>query len=349
MESGKRIADYGVTIGIMPRGPRNAITDVEGVRVGHCTLSDGPVQTGVTAVLPHGGNIFREKLLAAAHVINGFGKSAGLVQIDEMGTLETPVLLTNTFSVGAASEALVRYMLGDNPDIGRETGTVNPVVCECNDGYLNDIRGFHVREEHVLQAIASASAEFCEGAVGAGRGMSCYQLKGGIGTASRIVEVEGLSFTLGALVLSNFGQMEDLRVDGRHIGPSIMETDPPGDEQGSVIVVIATDIPLTERQLGRVARRASVGITRTGAFIGSGSGEIALAFTTANRVLHDETAPAVPLAMFNENNINLAFRAAAESVEEAVLNSMTCAESVTGRDGNYRLSLAGFSGLFARG
>jgi len=348
MESRKRIADFGVITGTMPRGPRNAITDVKGVRVGHCTLSDGPVQTGVTAILPHGGNLFREKLLAAAHVINGFGKSAGLIQIDEMGTLETPVLLTNTFSVGAASEALVRYMLGDNPDIGRETGTVNPVVFECNDGFLNDIRGFSVREEHVLHALSSASEEFDEGAVGAGRGMSCYQLKGGIGTASRIVQTEGLSFTLGTLVLSNFGQMEDLRVDGRHIGLSIMEIHPPQEEQGSVIVVIATDIPLTERQLGRVARRATVGITRTGAFIGSGSGEIVLAFTTANRFRHDETAPLVPISMFNENSIDLAFRAAAEAVEEAVLNSMVCAEAVTGRDGHSRHSLAEYSGLFCR-
>ena len=181
MDFRKRITDYGVNTGILPRGPRNAITDVEGVRVGHCTLADGPVQTGVTAVLPHGGNLFREKLLAACHVINGFGKSAGLVQVEEMGTLETPVLLTNTFAVGAASEALVRHMLADNPDIGRETGTVNPVVCECNDGFLNDIRGFAVREEHVLRALASASEDFEEGAVGAGRGMSCHQLKGGIG------------------------------------------------------------------------------------------------------------------------------------------------------------------------
>ncbi|GAB1485736.1 hypothetical protein MASR2M79_07830 [Aminivibrio sp.] len=144
MKSQKRMADYGVTIGTLPRGPRNAITDVEGVLVGHCTLSDGPVQTGVTALLPHRGNLFRDKLLAACHVINGFGKSIGLVQIEEMGTLETPILLTNTLSTGTASEALVRFMLRDNPDIGRETGTVNSVVCECNDSFLNDIRGMHV-------------------------------------------------------------------------------------------------------------------------------------------------------------------------------------------------------------
>ncbi|MBL3540706.1 P1 family peptidase [Aminivibrio sp.] len=348
MDFRKRMVDYGINTGILPRGPRNAITDVEGVRVGHCTLADGPVQTGVTALLPHGGNLFREKLLAACHVINGFGKSAGLVQVEEMGTLETPVILTNTFAVGTASEALVRHMLADNPDIGRETGTVNPVVCECNDGFLNDIRGFAVREEHVLRALASASENFDEGAVGAGRGMSCHQLKGGIGTASRVVRVEGTSFILGVLVLSNYGRLEDFRVDGRHIGPVIGKIHPPQDEQGSIIAVIATDIPLTERQLRRVARRASVGITRTGAFIGSGSGEIALAFTTANRFLHHETAPLVSLSMLNENHINLAFRAAAEATEEAVLNSMVRAEPVSGRDGHVRHSLAEYAHLFAR-
>ena len=346
MKSQKRMADYGVSIGTLPRGPRNAITDVEGVLVGHCTLSDGPVQTGVTAVLPHRGNFFRDKLLAACHVINGFGKSIGLVQIEEMGTLETPILLTNTLSTGTASEALVRFMLRDNPDIGRETGTVNPAVCECNDSFLNDIRGMHVEGEHVFSALSAAQEEFEEGAVGAGRGMSCFQLKGGIGSASRIVEAEGKSWTVGALVLSNLGQMEDLTVGGKHIGPSIMKVAPPSDEQGSIIVILATDLPLTERQLKRVSRRAAVGLARTGGFMGSGSGEIVLAFTTANRVSHDETALVIPLNMFNEDLINLPFRAAAEATEEAILNSMICAEPVTGRDGNRRDSLRDFAHLF---
>ena len=346
MKSQKRIADYGVSIGTLPRGPRNAITDVEGVLVGHCTLADGSVQTGVTAILPHRGNLFRDKLLAACHVINGFGKSIGLVQIEEMGTLDTPILLTNTLSTGTASEALVRFMLKDNPDIGRETGTVNPVVCECNDGFLNDIRGLHVGQEHVFKALAEAGEEFEEGAVGAGRGMSCFQLKGGIGSASRIVETEGGSWTMGTLVLSNFGQMEDLTVGGKHIGPSVLKIAPPSDEQGSIIVLLATDLPLTERQLKRVCRRAAVGISRNGGFMGSGSGEIVLAFTTANRFSHDETAPVVPLGMFNENLMNLPFRAAAEATEEAILNSMICAEPVTGRDGNRRDSLRDFAHLF---
>lgn len=342
----KRISDYGINIGTLPKGARNSITDVVGVLVGHATLSDGPVQTGVTAVLPHGGNMFADKVFAAAHVINGFGKSAGLIQIEELGTIETPIILTNTFGVGPASQALIGYMLENNADIGRESGTVNSVVCECNDGFLNDIRTFSIAGEHVVKAIQSASSDFEEGAVGAGRGMSCYQLKGGIGSASRIITVEGHSFTLGALVLSNYGLIEQLRVGGKLIGPEICEIAPPQDLDGSIIVVIATDMPLTERQLGRVARRASVGITRTGAFISSGSGEIALAFTTANRFRHHETEPVLQIAMINENHMDVAFQGVAEAVEEAVLNSMVRAEPVTGRDGNYRRSLAEFASLF---
>lgn len=343
----KRISDYGVKTGVLPKGPRNTITDVPGVKVGHSTLSASAVQTGVTAVLPHGGNMFADKVLAAAHVINGFGKSAGLIQIDELGTLETPIVLTNTFAVGAASEALVSYMLEQNADIGRETGTVNPVVFECNDGFLNDIRSFSIRGEHVLEAIVSASPDFEEGAAGAGRGMSCYQLKGGIGSASRVIAFEGCSYTLGVLVLTNYGLMGQLRIEGRLVGPEIFQIAPPPDEDGSVIVIIATDMPLTERQLGRLARRAPVGLTRTGAFISSGSGEIALAFTTANRVKHHEPAPIVNFSVLNENCINLVFQGVTEAVEEAVLNSMVTAEPVTGRDGNSRRSLAEFAGLFA--
>lgn len=346
MDFKKRISDYGISIGVLPRGELNSITDVAGVKVGHSTLADGPVQTGVTAVIPHGGSMFSEKVPAASYVINGFGKSAGLIQIDELGSIETPIILTNTFAVGAASQAVIQYMMDDHPNIGKDAGTVNPVVCECNDGFLNDIRALSIDRKHIFEAIAAASTRFDEGSVGAGRGMSCYQLKGGIGSASRMIEVEGLNFTIGALVLSNYGLMDQLRVGGRIIGPEIRAVAPPQDDDGSIIAVIATDIPLTERQLGRLARRASVGITRTGAFVSSGSGEIALAFTTANKIFHDETEPVIKISMFNENNINLAFQGVAEVVEEAVLNSMVTAAPVTGRDGNYRRSLAEFAHLF---
>lgn len=350
MKKQKRIADYGILIGQMERGALNAITDVPGVKVGHCTLDEGSVKTGVTAILPHEGNMFQEKLVAACHVINGFGKSVGLVQVEEMGTLETPIILTNTLSTGTAVEALVRYMLKENKDIGRETGTVNPVVCECNDGFLNDIRGLHVKEENIFSALARADKEFEEGSVGAGRGMSCYQLKGGIGSASRVFTIGGEKFVLGVLVLSNFGEKGDFVIDGLKVGRKIVEVESSlkekEQEQGSIIVIISTDIPMTERQLKRVCRRASVGITRTGAYIGNGSGEIALAFTTANRFSHYEDRAVCPIGMFNENHINVVFRGVVEATEEAVLNSMICAETTIGRDGNIRRSLKEYESFF---
>ena len=194
----------------LPPGPRNAITDVAGVTVGHCTLARGDLQTGVTAVLPHGGNLFREKVPAGCAVFNGFGKTMGLMQLAELGTLETPIVLTNTLSAGTAYTALVRRALEENPSIGVTTGTVNPLVCECNDGQLNDIRSLPITEDHVFQALAAAAPVFAEGAVGAGRGMVCYGCKGGVGTASRLAELPGQAFTVGALVLSNYGRAGDL-------------------------------------------------------------------------------------------------------------------------------------------
>lgn len=348
--------DLGLEIGELPPGPLNAITDVAGVAVGHVTLSDSPlqngaVQTGVTAILPHDGNLFREKLPAAVRVLNGFGKSIGFVQVGELGTLETPLILTNTLSVGTAAEALVRYMLDQNPEIGATTGTVNPLVLECNDGaWLNDIRGLHVKAEHVAEALASAApGAFEQGAVGAGRGMSAYGLKGGIGSASRILPVGGRNVSLGALVLSNMGRLQDLCVAGRGVGPLIAErmkqTNSPA-EQGSIIVILATDAPLSDRQLGRLALRAGAGIARTGSHFGSGSGDIALAFSTAQRIPHGKTKDGLlHLSQFHEDGLDLLFRAVIESTEEAILNSMLQATAVTGRNGRTRASLADFSDL----
>ena len=341
--------EYGLRIGELPQGPRNAITDVPGVLVGHCTLSDGPVRTGVTAVLPHPGNCFRDKVLASCRVFNGFGKSLGLVQVEELGTIETPLLLTNTLAVGTAAEALTRFMLDENPEIGRSTGTVNPVVLECNDGYLNDIRGMHVRPEHVLSALRSADDVFGQGAVGAGCGMSCYELKGGIGSASRRVAVGEEEYTVGVLVLSNFGEKRDLVVDGVRVGRSLDGKEERRDESGSIIVVIATDVPLSERQLRRICLRASVGITRTGSYIGNGSGEIAVAFTTANRVPHFPGQRRIlEIHSIHDDYINIVFRAVVEATEEAVLCSMLSAGDVTGRDGHSRRSLAGYAEFFRR-
>jgi D-aminopeptidase len=336
----KRIRDYGITIGKLKTGERNLITDVTGVKVGHYTLKSGNINTGVTAIIPHEGNLFKNKLVAASHVINGFGKTTGTIQINELGTIETPILLTNTLNVGKVSDALVEYMLEKNEDIGMTTGTVNPIICECNDGYLNDIRGRHIEQEHVLKSLEGAKEIFEEGAVGAGTGMTCYGLKGGIGSASRIVNLNDRDYAVGVLVLSNFGAKEDLVIDGIKIGKRICEemSDYESDK-GSIIVIIATDIPMSERQLLRVCKRVPVGIIRTGSYIGNGSGEIAIAFSTANKIPHYGTEDIVEIKILNEDRMDLVFRAVAEATEEAILNSMIGAETTTGRDNHKRVSL----------
>ena len=325
--------EWGFQVGTLPKGARDKISDVPGVTVGHCTLADGVVQTGVTALLPHQGDIFHEKVLAASYVINGFGKTTGLVQIDELGTLETPILFTNTLSVGTAQTALVKYMLEKNPDICETTGSVNPVVCECNDCGLNDIRGLHVTEQHVFAALADCKADFAEGAVGAGRGMRCHGLKGGIGSASRVVELDGKTYTMGALVLSNHALFDDLIVAGTPIHTLLGDSIPPHEDKGSIITVLATDIPLSERQLRRLCRRALVGLSRTGSYCGNGSGEIVIAFTTANRVPHYSEKALLPMTLLHDDAINPLFRAVAECVEESVLSSLLHAETVTGNHG----------------
>lgn len=239
---------YGLKFGYMDHGPRNLITDVPGVRVGHVTLHDGEVHTGVTAIIPHTGDVFHEKCLAGAHVINGFGKSIGLVQVQELGTLETPILLTNTLSVGTVSTALVEYMLERNDDIGLDTGTVNSLVMECNDARLSDIRGLHITKEHARAALAAASETFAEGDVGAGAGMVCYSLKGGIGSASRLCHLYGETYTVGALVMTNFGTLRDLKVAGDSVGERLFwQEQSELKDKGSIIVIIATDIPLSAR------------------------------------------------------------------------------------------------------
>jgi D-aminopeptidase len=336
-----RARSFGLACGTLPVGPLNAITDVPGLRVGHRTIREGAIRTGFTAILPHDGDMFREKLRAGVEVINGFGKSAGLVQVAELGQIETPLLLGNTLSVGTGFNALVTRALAANPDIGRETGTVNPVVLECNDGWLSDIRARAPTEADAFAALdAATEGSVAEGAVGAGTGMSAFGFKGGIGTASRLLALDGRSHTLGVLVLANFGQAGDLVLpDGRRPVPPEVPAPPP-PERGSVIIVLATDIPMESRQLTRVARRCGAGLARLGAFWGHGSGDIALAFTTAGRIAHHETADLVPLTALNESRIDLPFRAAAEATQEAVLNAMLAAPDTTGRDGHWRPALA---------
>ena len=321
----------------LPTGPNNAITDVPGVMVGHRTLKGDGLATGVTAIMPHQGDLFRSKVRGAVDVINGFGKSGGLVQIAELGTIETPILLTNTFGVAACTEALIRRAIAQNPKIGRQTSTVNAVVCECNDGQINDIQALAVTVEDAFAALDAVAPGVVEqGAVGAGTGMTAFGFKAGIGTASRRMKIGKEEFTLGSLVLANFGRAGDLVLpDGRRPMPGAVS----GAEKGSIIVVLATDLPLGDRQLQRVARRAGAGIARLGAFWGNGSGDIALCFTTADPVVHDGP-DFQTVRMLSNDHIDVAFRAAAEATQEAILNALCAAPATTGRTGKLFPSLA---------
>ena len=335
--------ESGIKIGRGTPGKRNLITDVPGVKVGHVTVRDGAdVNTGVTAILPHEGNLFQDKVMAASCVINGFGKTMGLVQVEELGTIETPIVMTNTLSIGTAATALIKYMLQQNEDIGVKTGTVNPLVCECNDGTLNDIRGLHVTEEHVFEALANCGEEFEEGVVGSGTGMCCLGLKGGIGSASRVVKLDDKEYTVGALVMSNFGGAGRLMIEGRHMGQEIKEKLEAQQDKGSIIMLVATDIPLSERQLKRVARRAGVGLARTGSYYGNGSGDIAIAFTTANRVPHYSKTAVMDMKMLSDSKIDPVFDMTAEAVEEAIISSLYHAETTTGRAGKVKYGLRDF-------
>jgi D-aminopeptidase len=331
-----------LALGSLPRGPKDAITDVEGVAVGHETVTDetGSVQTGVTVIVPHPGNAFQEKLIAAGHVINGFGKTTGLVQIDELGELESPIALTNTFSIPAVTEGLLDFLLDENPEIGATTGTVNTVVAECNDAFLNDLRGRHVRREHVARALAAATTgRFEQGAVGAGRGMSAFGLKGGIGTASRRALAGQGECVVGVLVLSNFGQLHELVVAGRPVGALLAaeraQTHDSVPDAGSVIVVVATDAPVCSRQLKRLLRRAQNGLARTGSVTAHGSGEIVIGFTTATRIFHFGDHRSQQLVVLREESeyFDPLFQAVTEATEEAVLNSLFNAQTVVGHNG----------------
>jgi D-aminopeptidase len=347
MATQRKIRDYGVVIGSMKTGKRNSITDVEGVTVGHTTLDDGDMKTGVTAIVPHPGNLFKEKVLGATYVINGFGKTTGTIQIDELGTIETPIILTNTLSVGVCTNALVKYMLEQNPEIGRTTGTVNPIVCECNDMLLNDIRAGFVKEEHVFQAFERASVDFDEGSVGAGTGMACFGFKGGIGSSSRLLEMSHGTYTIGVLVLSNFGLMKDFRLNGKPVGKKLSSVVPPPhkiEDQGSIIIVVATDLPVSERQLKRIMKRASVGLSRTGSYFGNGSGDLVIGFSTATKQPHFPTLSLLTMETIHETDIDQAFIAVADATEEAILNSMITAKTTIGRGGYTLYSLADFLG-----
>ncbi|MCL4560682.1 MAG: P1 family peptidase [Chloroflexi bacterium] len=331
-----RLNDLGLSLGLLEPGPLNAITDVAGVKVGHTTIhppENRPVAacTGVSVILPHENNPYQQKVIAATHTINGHSKTTGLEQVREMGVLETPIALTNTLCVGRAWDALVTWTLAQNEDIGRTGISLNPVVGECNDMVLNDLRARHVREEHVLQALGEArSGEVEEGAVGAGTGMICYGFKGGIGTSSRKVG----DITLGALVLANFGSRSQLTIGGVPVGRELLDWPTPRDQvDGSVIIVIATDAPLSARQLGRIARRTGLGLARTGSTAGNTSGDVAIAFSTAQLIPQYPQGNRLPIECLVETEMNPLFQATIEATEEAVVNALLQATTTTGREG----------------
>ena len=339
MATQTRARDLGIAVGEMEAGALNKITDVPGVKVGHATIDTDKHKTGVTVVMPSLDNVFLHKMMAAAHVFNGFGKTLGLVQVQELGSLETPIALTNTLNVGLVHDSLIQYTLDRCEAEGVAPKSINPVVCECNDASLNDIAHRAVTKEHVYDAIASACADFEEGDVGGGKGMVCYGFKGGIGSASRVMTLDGERFTLGVLVQANYGRTADLTIAGEPIGKKVKEEWEAGRDLGSIIMILATDLPLCERQLGRVIRRAGLGMARLGSIIGHGSGEVVVGFTTANRISHQEKQEILTQRVLREDLLDIPFRAATECCEEAILNALLCADTVEGFSGNKKIGL----------
>ncbi len=329
----------GVPFGVMPAGQLNAITDVKGVAVGHLTLIEGDsVRTGVTTILPHAGDLYRAKVPAAIHLGNGYGKLAGYSQVRELGELETPIVLTNTLSVPTGMNALISACLERT---GNETvGSVNAVVGETNDGFLNDIRGRHVTEAHVRTALVSAdTGVVAEGNVGAGTGTSCFGWKGGIGTASRLLPESLGGYTVGVLVQTNFGgvlQIAGVPV-GQELGQYYFRNQLESHADGSCMIVVATDAPLGPRNLERLAKRAMLGLARTGGIASNGSGDYVIAFSTTNQITGGERVRKV--SELANSGVSPLFLAAIEATEEAIINSLFAAETMTGREGNTREAL----------
>lgn len=339
-----KLRELGISIGILPVGNKNCITDVLGVHVGHTTLyytlnEQEQVCTGVTAILPHESNLFRNKVAASAHVINGFGKTTGLVQLEELGRLESPIMLTNTFGVPAVTQGTLEYLLNQSPEIGDTTGTVNTVVGECNDSYLNSIRTLPIKPQHSKQAINNATKnQVEEGSVGAGTGMICSDYKGGIGTSSRIIKTSTneVEYTVGSLVLSNFGSAGDLlqhkifsKENNEKENKSNIELD------GSIMIILATDAPLNERQLKRLAKRAGIGLGNSGSHINHGSGDIVIAFSTSQSYSNKVSEVEETIKQIRDDHLvmNELFRGVAEATEEAIFNSLTKATTTIGRKG----------------
>lgn len=332
-----RPRESGVAFGVMSPGPLNAITDVSNVQVGHVTLIEGDsIRTGITAILPHGGNLFQEKVPGAIHVGNGFGKLAGSTQVQELGYLESPIILTNTLSVAAGIEGVIRYTLAQE---GNETvQSVNALVGETNDGYLNDIRGMHVRWEQVIEAIQSAKpGPVAEGNVGAGTGTVCFGWKGGIGTASRELPESLGGYTVGVLVQTNFGG--NLHVAGVPVGQKLNQYPFQAaleKSDGSCMIIVATDAPLHSRNLERLAKRAMMGLAKTGGIASNGSGDYVIAFSTASTLrspYSGEGGWIESVEILRNDAMSPLFMAVIESTEEAIINSLFAAEALSGKDG----------------
>lgn len=345
----QRVRQLGIVIGQYAPGPLNAITDVAGVKVGHTTLirgdgplkpGQGPVRTGVTVVVPR-DDVWHKKVPAGAFVLNGTGEMTGLAWVAESGFLEYPIALTNTLNVPRVANGVMSWMIAKYPEIGVSDDTLTPVVAECDDGRLNDIQGRHVSEQDVIAALDGATGgPVAEGTVGAGTGMMAYGFKGGIGTASRrLAEKEG-GYTVGVLVNANHGRRPELLVGGVPVGRLYESGEPaaqapsPGQSEGSIIIVIATDAPLDARQLTRLAKRAALGLARTGSTARHGSGDFLLAFSTANVIPHYPKEPTFTLTHLADTHLNPLIGATVEATEEAILNALTMATTVVGRDGH---------------
>lgn len=331
-QSGKRPRDYGISFGVLPTGPLNAITDVAGVRVGQVTLQQGPnVRTGVTAILPHPGNLFGQKSPAAIYIGNGFGKLTGYSQVDELGTLETPIILTNTLSVPTAADAVIDYTLSQPGN--EQVRSVNPVVGETNDGFLNDIRGRHVTKQHVLDALRDAkTGPVAEGNVGAGTGTVCFGYKGGIGTSSRKLPASLGGYTVGVLVQTNFGGV--LQIAGMPVGVELGKYSYKENLDGSCLMVVLTDAPLDARNLKRLAKRAFMGLAKTGGIASNGSGDYVIAVSTAYQIPHETASSVEQVKLLRNDNVSPLFMAAIEATEEAIINSLFAATTMTGDQGH---------------
>lgn len=348
-----RCRDLGISIGQHRPGRFNAITDVRGVKVGHSTIiqgrgelipTKGPVRTGVTAILPNENNVYWDRVIGGAFVLNGAGEVAGITQVAEWGLIETPILLTNTLSVGTCSDAVVQYMTERYPDIGQKHDVIIPMVGECDDSWLNDIAGQHVQAEHVYEAIENArSGPVIEGNVGGGTGMVTCDFKAGIGTSSRKLHQKYGGHTIGVLVMSNFGEMRDLRIDGIPVGqvlaPRYSGLRKRTSLYGSIIVVVATDAPLISHQLNRLAKRAALGVGRVGSYAAHGSGEIILAFSTANRVPRETRKMVYKVKIMLDQRMDPLYQAVIEATEEAIVNSLCMAEDMEGISGNFSPAL----------